>query len=421
MNKLNLGKITLACVDTLNHDAALNAMHFCLSQCNFHEALFFSDKKYNDPRIKFIPIKALTGKIGEGSYSYFVLKKINVHIKSEYILIVQHDGWILNKNAWTDDFYNYDYIGARWNDHGDRDVGNGGFSLRSKKLHDILANDEIIPGDKYPEDVCIGIITRPYLEHKHNIKIAPANLANKFSCEHDPCDRGCCFGFHYIGAGEFRRKSIEKYGTISMNAPDAPDWENQLRVVGIPEIIISKVKEQMEEYTLEKKYEKAKVTPSDINMFIPKLREYASKCSHVTEFGVRWIVSTWGLLAGSPKKLVSYDIVHPSQHNAKIEEVYGIAKDNNIEYEFNLASSLEAEIEPTDLLFIDTEHTYSHLTKELNLHHKKVSKYIICHDTIAFPDVKIAVDSFVKDNKNWTIKEHLENWPGLIILESNNK
>ena len=34
--------------------------------------------------------------------------------------------------AWTDDFFNYDYIGATWDDGV---VGNGGFSWRSRKLY----------------------------------------------------------------------------------------------------------------------------------------------------------------------------------------------------------------------------------------------------------------------------------------------
>jgi len=168
---------------------------------------------------------------------------------------------------------------------------------------------------------------------------------------------------------------------------------------------------------LEEKYNRAERTPSDIDMFIPTLRQYSEACEHVTEFGVRWIVSTWGLLSGLPKRMVSYDINHPEVHGANINEVYEIAEENGVKYDFHLASTLEVEIEPTELLFIDTDHTNEHLIKELNLHHSRVRYWIMCHDTVAF-NLMPAVNEFIETHKEeWKIKEHMEIHPGMVILE----
>lgn len=52
-------------------------------------------------------------------------------------------------------------------------------------------------------------------------------------------------------------------------------------------------------------------TPSDINQHIPAIIEYGSKCNHITEMGVRWVVSTWAWLATAPKKLIAYDLYNP--------------------------------------------------------------------------------------------------------------
>jgi hypothetical protein len=49
--------------------------------------------------------------------------------------------------------------------------------------------------------------------------------------------------------------------------------------------------------------------PSDINKHLQTLKLYASICDHITEMGVRKIISTYALLMGKPKKLISYDIV----------------------------------------------------------------------------------------------------------------
>jgi cephalosporin hydroxylase len=168
---------------------------------------------------------------------------------------------------------------------------------------------------------------------------------------------------------------------------------------------------------LEQNYKHAMAQSQDMGLFLPTLKDYSQECEHVTEFGVRWIVSTWGLLSGMPKIMHSYDINHPEVHGAKIEEAYEIAKENNIEYKFILASTLEIEIEQTDLLLIDTDHTYEQLKAELNLHHSKVNKYIICHDTIAFPNMYPAIPEFLNSHPEWSTKEHLTEYPGLIILE----
>ena len=48
--------------------------------------------------------------------------------------------------------------------------------------------------------------------------------------------------------------------------------------------------------------------PSDINEHLPTLKKYAEECEHITEMGVRWVVSTFAFMAGLPKKLISYDI-----------------------------------------------------------------------------------------------------------------
>jgi hypothetical protein len=80
------------------------------------------------------------------------------------------------------------------------------------------------------------------------------------------------------------------------------------------------------------------------------------------------------------------DLVHPEKYNnfgggknLKLAEY--ISHDLGINFEFKIADSLKEEIETTDLLFIDTYHTYIHCLLELEKHEKNVNKYIILHDT----------------------------------------
>lgn len=118
-------------------------------------------------------------------------------------------------------------------------------------------------------------------------------------------------------------------------------------------------------------------TPSDINEHLPILREYASKCATVTEMGVRTGVSTVALAMGRPKYMVSYDVNPAPAPMVKMLQ-------SEILYHFIQKSSLEVVIDATDLLFIDTLHTYAQLLAELTLHASKTKRYIIMHDTVTF-------------------------------------
>jgi hypothetical protein len=173
----------------------------------------------------------------------------------------------------------------------------------------------------------------------------------------------------------------------------------------------------MSENLIDKKFNELKRMKLDINEHFDTLKKYASECDTIVELGVRYIVSTWALLSGRPKKMVSVDIKHPSFYKAKIEDVYNACNIENINFSFVLSSSLDIVIDTTDLLFIDTLHTYDQLSRELKLHGNKSTKYIILHDTETFKEILPAINEFLTDNPHWEIKESFKNNNGLTILK----
>lgn len=188
-------------------------------------------------------------------------------------------------------------------------------------------------------------------------------------------------------------------------------------------------------YDLEKKINEIHQTPSDINEHIPALIKYGEECNHITEMGVRGIVSTWAFLGSSPKKMISYDIQNPSKWGGDINSVKETADAYGIDWKFVLADVLKIEIEKTDLLFLDTWHAYKQLKQELKLHSSKVNKYIVFHDTTSYefrdetsyehwgdkwkPEgigIWKAIDEFLQDNPQWKIIERFHNNNGLTII-----
>lgn len=122
-----------------------------------------------------------------------MLYELSAYIATNHALCVQWDGFILDGSAWDPSFLDFDYIGAVWPHYADgRNVGNGGFSLRSKKL---LQACEQIPSELADaEDVAIGRLFRDELE-ACGIRIAPEAVARKFAYERTrPTGRE--FGFH---------------------------------------------------------------------------------------------------------------------------------------------------------------------------------------------------------------------------------
>ncbi|MFC1707326.1 hypothetical protein ACFL59_11015 [Planctomycetota bacterium] len=115
----------------------------------------------------------------------------------------------------------------------------------------------------------------------------------------------------------------------------------------------------------------------DIHEHLPTLRELVQPGLHVTELGVRWGASTVAFLAGNPTALVSYDIVV----NRQIEAIVELARKEQRCFSFIRGDCLSIEIAPTDILFIDTLHTYNQLSLELPKHAPSVSRLIVLHDT----------------------------------------
>jgi len=188
----DLNNITLVIVDTLNYGGAYASLQKSLKQINPAKTLFFTDVDIVvDDCIQIIKIAKIKSK---DDYSQFIIKELYKYIETDYVLVTQHDSWVLDGDAWDDRFYDYDYIGAAWLYVDGRNCGNGGFSLRSKKLQDILGKDEKI-SICTPEDEIIGRLYRTYLEKEYGIKYPNDDLCDRFSFElRTPIYN--TFGFH---------------------------------------------------------------------------------------------------------------------------------------------------------------------------------------------------------------------------------
>lgn len=119
------------------------------------------------------------------SLNNFLTCHLNDFVDTDFSLTVHHDGYALNKSAWTNRFLKFDYIGAPWparwfKNHPMKwsQVGNGAFCLRSKKWSTVC---QTIPAPgRYPEDHWTNTIQ---LAHFADCKRADVATALQFSVE----------------------------------------------------------------------------------------------------------------------------------------------------------------------------------------------------------------------------------------------
>jgi hypothetical protein len=159
--------------------------------------------------------------------------------------------------------------------------------------------------------------------------------------------------------------------------------------------------------------------PTAINQLLTVLRDTASGCQHITEMGVGQGHSTLAWLIVQPEKLVCYDIC-PYDCMPGLLEVKG-----KTDLQFHIVDSRSVEIEETDLLFIDTIHTYSQLNEELRLHADKARRFLVFHDTTTFgsigedgksPGLWRAIEELLQKDPEWALTHRFTHNNGLTIL-----
>jgi hypothetical protein len=172
-------------------------------------------------------------------------------------------------------------------------------------------------------------------------------------------------------------------------------------------------------------------TPSDINENLPHLFEYAQMCESIIEMGTREGCSIYAFAAAKPKFLRSMDL-YRNGHAGELEEA---CREVGIDYEHQVASTLEVDVPEVDMIFIDTEHSYAQLKAELALHGNKAKRFLVFHDTVTFGysdsssygdqglelvegkrGLMPAINEFLEANPHWVVDLVKENNNGMTFL-----
>ena len=183
---------TYVIIDTLNPELSAYALRRSQETFAVKNVLIFSNDQTRWRENEIIKIPEIKNTADYNRVVFFELPK---HLKTNYAIFIQYDGFVLSGSHFSEFFLHYDYIGAPWPHHQEFNVGNGGFSLRSARLVNAV-QAFILPDDlDNQEDLVICRYLRARLEDKFGLKFAPKNMAEKFSYEMRPVSHQT-FGFH---------------------------------------------------------------------------------------------------------------------------------------------------------------------------------------------------------------------------------
>jgi len=144
--KINLPDVTLLAISSIEIPATIKALQISAEKINFAKIVLVSDVKPDDlpDNIEYKYYPKITNT---HEFDVFAVEHLGEYFDTSHVLMVQYHGYVIHPELWDDDWLKYDFIGALWPERPEFisvstntmvRVGNGGFSLRSKKLYDTV-------------------------------------------------------------------------------------------------------------------------------------------------------------------------------------------------------------------------------------------------------------------------------------------
>lgn len=195
------------------------------------QMLMISPIKPENPFIQWLPDRDW----GEGRSTFaprlgeWIAKELHKVIKTDFVINVQADGYAMNREAWSDEFFNYDYIGAPYpiwatlfmTGSMTRRNGGAGFGWRSIKFLKAMAQIKYSHDGHAREDIYTSRVYHRQLKNM-GCEYAPVDVALRWCVEWRLEDYpfwkpSQSFGFHGV------LKTGQPYYTMN---PALAFWKN---------------------------------------------------------------------------------------------------------------------------------------------------------------------------------------------------
>lgn len=208
--KINLPDVTLLAVSSIEIPATIQALQISSEKINFAKIVLVSDTK-PDNLPENIEYKYYPKITCSHDFDVFAIEHLGEYFETNHVLLVQYHGFVIHPELWENEWLQWDFCGALWPERPEFvslstgtmvRIGNGGFSLRSKKLYNTINRLELkcIYDRGYSNDdgLINSLFRKTLLENGINYP-QPEDIAN-FSYENPVPENNygniSTFGFH---------------------------------------------------------------------------------------------------------------------------------------------------------------------------------------------------------------------------------
>lgn len=202
---INIPQLTLIAVAGNRQAETIAAFYKCLKEVTPAKCVLLTNIDITASGIECVNVGGLNSWV---EYNRFVVKELYKYFHTPHCLIIQHDGYVIDGSCWSDDFLEFDLLGARGLTDGSRVNYNGGCTIRSWRFQEAIAKDDFIDVIA-PEDEILCKLYRKYIEDKYGFKYCTDEVADKFGYEmHEPLQK--TFSFHAYHWPKFRETIVIK-------------------------------------------------------------------------------------------------------------------------------------------------------------------------------------------------------------------
>lgn len=134
---VDLSHVTLICADCKDLERAIISVERSKLGCQFGAIKLLTSEQLASRCPGYPHLVTIPAINSINDYSAFCLKRLHEFVDTTHMLVVQHDGSVLNPAAWDHAWDGYDYMGPLFEQDmilSHSCVGSGGFSYRSKRL-----------------------------------------------------------------------------------------------------------------------------------------------------------------------------------------------------------------------------------------------------------------------------------------------
>jgi hypothetical protein len=176
MMTLHLPRVTACLIDATCPELAQLALEDSLEQVSFGEVMIVSPDNFA-PDARWIEVPRWKDRFGMYNFLWYELPKL---LATEFVLILSWDGWVIDASCWSDEFLEYDVVGAPWSYDDGLNVGHA--LLRSKRIMKFLCDRPNEFPVQHPED---GTLCRTYRRdlERHGFRWPTEQVASRFAFE----------------------------------------------------------------------------------------------------------------------------------------------------------------------------------------------------------------------------------------------